>query len=136
MTGTLVASAHLESDGPPHRQSIRVGHHTLVADEPPTSGGADAGPSPFGLILAGLIACTSITLRMYADRKGWSLGKVRVDARMFRDADGNGRRIERIIRVEAPLTDEQKSRLAEIADKTPVTRALTSGTPIATTFSS
>ena len=134
MTGTLIASAHLESGEPPHRQSIRVGHHTIVADEGPSNGGADAGPSPFGLVLSGLIACTSITLRMYADRKGWTLGQVRVDARMFREAGGDGRRIERIIRCEAPLTDEQKRRLGEIADKTPVTRALVQGIPIATTL--
>jgi putative redox protein len=133
MSGTLVATAHVQSDGPPHRQSIQVGHHTLVADEGPSNGGADAGPSPFGLLLSGLIACTSITLRMYADRKGWSLGTVRVDARMFRDPDGGGLRIERAIRLEAPLTDEQKGRLAEIADKTPVTLAVVRGTPIATT---
>jgi putative redox protein len=136
MTGTLITTVHVESGEPPHRQSIRIGHHTIVSDEPPTNGGGDAGPSPFGLLLGGLAACTSITLRMYADRKGWSLGTVTVDARMFRAADGTGFQIERLVRTSGPLSEEQKRRLAEIADKTPVTLALARGTPIATTFAS
>jgi putative redox protein len=134
MTGTLVSTVHLESGEPPHRQSIRIGHHTIVADEPPTNGGGDAGPSPFGLLLGSLAACTSITLRMYADRKGWSLGTVNVEARIFRGADGDGYQIERVVRASAPLSDEQKRKLAEIADKTPVTRALGRGIPITTSF--
>jgi len=132
--GTLIATVHLESGETPHRQSIRAGHHTLVADEPASNGGADAGPSPFSFLLSGLAACTAITLRMYADRKGWSLGPLQVDARIFRDAGGEGYHIERVIRPGAPLTDEQKKRLAEIADKTPVTRAVRGGTPIVTTI--
>src|SRR5215471_401000 len=133
MTGTLLAAVYLDSGDPPHRQSIRAGHHTLVSDEPTTNGGQDAGPSPFGLLLSGLAACTSITLRMYADRKGWTLGTVHVDARIFRDGENkDGLRIERMLRFEAPLSDEQKHRLAEIADQTPVTKALGRGMPIAT----
>jgi len=132
MTGTLIGTVYVESGEPPHRQSIRIGRHTVLADEPPTNGGNDAGPSPFGLMLAGLAACTSITLRMYADRKGWSLGTVHVDARIFRDAEGDGLRVERVLRFGAPLSDDQKQRLVEIADKTPVTKALGRGTPIAT----
>jgi putative redox protein len=134
MTGTLISTVHVESGEPPHRQSLRIGHHTIVADEPPANGGGDAGPSPFGLLLGSLAACTSITLRMYADRKKWSLGTVNVDARIFRTADGASLQIERVVRTSAPLTEEQKGRLAEIAEKTPVTRAITGGIPIATTF--
>src|SRR5215471_18734435 len=129
MTGTLLAAVYLDSGDPPHRQSIRAGHHTVVSDEPKTNGGQDAGPSPFGLVLSGLAACTSITLRMYADRKGWTLGTVHVDARIFRDAEGDGLRIERVLRFGAPLSEEQKQRLAEIADKTPVTKAVGRGMP-------
>src|SRR5215510_5673130 len=132
MPGTLIASVHLESGDAPHRQSIRVGHHNLVADEPTTNGGADAGPSPFGLLLSALVACTSITLRMYADRKGWALGPIRIDARLSRDGDAY--HIERLIRLEATLSDEQKQRLSEIADKTPVTKAILAGTKITTSF--
>jgi putative redox protein len=132
--GTLISTVHVESGETPHRQSLHIGHHTIVADEPPSNGGGDAGPPPFGLLLGSLAACTSITLRMYADRKGWSLGTVNVDARIFRNADGAGLQIERVVRTSAPLSEEQKRRLAEIADKTPVTRAISGGTPIATTF--
>jgi putative redox protein len=132
--GTLLSAAYLESGEPPHRQSIRIGHHTVVSDEPAANGGGDTGPSPTGLVLAGLVACTSITLRMYADRKGWTLGQIHVEARMMRDESGEGTRIDRVVRVAAPLSDEQKRRLAEIADKTPVTKTLARATPITTTF--
>jgi putative redox protein len=132
MSETQIAAAFLESGEPAHRQSIRAGHHTIVADEPPSNGGHDAGPSPFALLLASLAACTSITLRMYADRKGWTLGTVKVDVRVFRDGDAT--RIDRVVRLSAPVTDEQKHRLAEIAEKTPVTKLLLKGTAISTTF--
>lgn len=136
MSGTLIASVHLQSGDAPHRQAIRAGHHDLVADEPATNGGADAGPSPFSLLLSALVACTSITLRMYADRKGWALGGIRIEARMVRGGPDRGGafQIERLIRLGAALSDEQKQRLGEIAEKTPVTRAILAGTPISTSF--
>ncbi|MBL6851943.1 MAG: OsmC family protein, partial [Alphaproteobacteria bacterium] len=56
-----------------YRATLRTGHHDLIADEGPHEGGADAGPTPFGYVLAGLAACTTITLRMYAERKNWPL---------------------------------------------------------------
>jgi putative redox protein len=120
---TLVAAAHSASrQGFAHAQDIKVVRHEIVADEPGARGGDDLGPAPFGLVLAGLAACTSITLQMYAGRKQWTLGQVRVDLRL--SDDQGAMRIERRIRFEAPLTDEQRARLLEIADKTPVTRAL------------
>jgi putative redox protein len=127
---TLVAAAHLESGAAPHTQRLRIGHHEVTADEPPANGGGDAGPSPTGLMLAGLASCTSITLRMYADRKGWALGTVRVDARLLRA--GEAQRIERTIRFGAALSPEQIARLLEIADKTPVTKIVKGGVPIET----
>jgi len=132
MSGTQIAAVFLESGEPVHRQTIRAGHHTIVADEPPTNGGGDAGPSPFVLLLSSLAACTSITLRMYADRKGWALGTIKVDVRFLRDGDAT--QIDRVVRLSEPVTDEQKQRLAEIADKTPVTKVLQRSTTIATTF--
>src|SRR3954452_11336329 len=131
-TGTQIRAGFLESGDPIHRQTIRAGHHTIICDEPPSNGGADAGPSPFALMLSSLAACTSITLRMYADRKGWSVAPVKVDVRGFRD--GDALRIERVVRLGAPVTDEQRARLAEIADKTPVTKVLVNGAAITTTF--
>jgi putative redox protein len=131
-TELLVLTAHLESGAAPYAQRVQVGNHVVPSDEPASRGGADAGPSPTGLVLAGLAACTSITLRMYADRKGWELGTVHVDLKLLRT--GAAERIERTIRLGAALAPEQQARLLEIADKTPVTKMLKAGLPIATTL--
>jgi len=122
--------ASLESVGAPYAQKINLGHHEVSTDEPPSRGGGDAGPSPTSLLLGALAGCTSITLRMYADRKGWDLGKVRVKVKLLRA--GGAEKIERTIRIEAALSPEQRTRLLEIADKTPVTKLLKAGVPIAT----
>ena len=101
-----------------YRTEIEVGGHRLVSDEGAKLGGADAGPAPYDLVLAGLGACTAITLRMYADRKQWPLESVEVQLKTVRE--GDALRIERIL-VIAGLDDEQKARLADIAERTPVT---------------
>jgi putative redox protein len=111
-------------------QDITSGAHTVRSDEPVARGGTDVGPAPYDLLLAALGACTSITLRMYADRKQWELGAVEVDLRLFKTSDEE--RIERVVRVSGALTDAQRTRLAEICEKTPVTRTLRAGTPIVT----
>lgn len=118
---------------PAYRVEIRVGAHQLTADEPATAGGGDVGPSPFGLVLSGLAACTATTLRMYATRKGWELATLKVDVRFNVDDDGQ-RGIERTITVPRELSSEQRQRLADIAERTPVTLAIREGVPIATTF--
>ena len=130
-----IASVRVES-GTGYAQTISAGRHALSADEPVGNGGADSGPTPYSLLLASLGACTSITLLMYARRKGWTLGQVQVALEMHKDIDGGGQndRIERTVRFGAPLTDEQRARLAEICEKTPVTKTLKAGTPIATTL--
>ena len=110
--------------------NIRAGHHDLVADEPVSAGGGNAGPSPFGLVLAGLAACTAITLRMYAERKNWPLAGMAVDLEYFREAESF--RIERILHIEGGLDAEQRARLADIAERTPVTLALKAGASINT----
>lgn len=125
----MVASVHLRGvQG--YQVEVRARTHAVRADEPPERGGTDTGPAPFEHVLAGLAACTAITLRMYADRKGWALGEVRVDARLFEA--GEARRVERTLRFGAPLDEAQRAKLLEIADRTPVTRALRDGLPIAT----
>jgi putative redox protein len=127
-----MTTAHLTSGTAAYEQHIRIGRHELIADEPPALGGADAGSSPYGLLLASLAACTSITLRMYADRKGWTLGEVKVDAAFVRDGDAE--RIDRRITLSGALTERQRARLGEIAEKTPVTKTIRRGAPIATTI--
>ena len=119
---------------------IEAGPHRLVADEPKTVGGSDLGPTPYGLTLAGLGACTAMTLRMYADRKGWPLAHADVelshDHVHAKDCDGQTRRLERIARVvtlHGELDETQRARLMEIADKCPVHRTLTGELEIVTT---
>ena len=111
---------------------LQAGQHALAADEPAEHGGADTGPPPFGLLLSGLGACTAITLPMYADRKGWPLEGVDVQL-AYTVKDRATRRIDRQITLRGPLGDDQRTRLAEIAEKTPVTRAVRAGTEIRTT---
>jgi putative redox protein len=112
-----------------YQQTIRVGRHTLIADEPVAAGGTDAGPAPYDFLLAGLGACTSMTLRMYAERKGISLSRVSVElTREKAEIEGRGLvdRIVRIITLEGDLTVEQRVRMLEIANKCPVYRTLCS----------
>jgi len=132
MTDVHLATAHLDSGTAPYEQRIRVRGHELVADEPVAGGGADAGVSPYGLLAASLAACTSMTLRMYADRKGWTLGPIHVDVSI--DRVGDSEQITRTIKLSPEVTAEQRTRLAEIAEKTPVTKTLRRGTPITTTI--
>lgn len=127
-----ISSAHITSTEAHYRHDIRVGHHALVADEPPALGGQGAGPGPFDLWLAGLAACTAITLRMYAERKGWELGRFRVDLTLSLDDDG-GAHVERVLHSDAGLSDEQWTRLVEIAANTPVTRVVRQGAEVTTT---
>ena len=112
--------------------SITTGHHRLTADEGPELGGRDSGPGPYDLLVASLGACTAITLRMYAQRKQWSVEAVHADIRFVRE--GDEQRIDRIIRIEGKVDGEQKKRMAEIAERTPVTLTLKRGLEIRTTL--
>lgn len=113
------------SDASAFGQTIRVGPHVLIADEPKVMGGDDAGPMPHDFVLAGLGACTSMTVKMYASRKQWPLTGVHVTLN-GKHEDGTYI-IDRRIRFDGDLTDEQRARLMEIADKCPVHKTL-SGT--------
>ena len=125
------AVATIAAGSPDYHVAIRTGGHELSADEPAANGGGDSGPSPFGLLLSGLVSCTAITLRMYAQRKGWALDSIEVEARYDVAHDGT-RTILRTITLPAGLDEEARTRLAAIAEKTPVTKAVRAGTPIAT----
>ena len=114
-------------------QQIASGHHRLTADEPIARGGSDSGASPHELLLASLGACTSITLRMYAGRKDWELGKITVGLR-YTASDEHKHHIDRRLSFSKPLTPEQTQRLLEIAAKTPITRTLMAGVTIDTTI--
>lgn len=107
--------------------------HEFGADEPERRGGTNTGAAPFDLMLGSLGACTAITLRMCGDRKEWRLGTIDVSLRLMKDGDAPAR-IERKISVSGTVDDAQQAKLLEIADKTPVTRALAPGVPIQTVF--
>ncbi len=100
-----IASAIVSPTGPNYAHSIETAGFTLLADEPLGGGGQNAGPAPYNLLLASLGACTAITLKMYADRKGWDIGA---------------------------LEDGQWLKLLDIASKTPVTKTLLAGASITT----
>lgn len=125
------AKASIETTN--YRTSITTGHeghHKLTADEGPELGGKDAGPAPYDLLTSALGACTVITLRMYADRKKWPVTAVHADVRFSRD--GDKQRIDRVLTIEGQVDDEQKKRMADIAERTPVTLTLKGGLEIQT----
>lgn len=130
-TGAIIARAEAQMEIAHYACTIRTGRHSLIADEPKGGGGADAGPSPFGLLLSSLGACTAITLRMYADRKKWPLAEIGVS--LTYRLEGEAPHIDRTIRLDG-LDDDQRRRCLEIAEKTPVTRALKGGVEIATSL--
>jgi len=113
--------------------AIHAGDHDLGADEGPALGGGDTGPAPFELLAASLVACTAITLRMYADRKGWPVEAVEVDVHYIKEGDQPAR-IERTLTLTGALDPDQRARMADIAERTPVTLAIRGGVPITTTL--
>ena len=126
-----------------YTQQITVGQHRLLSDEPRPIGD-DAGPTPYDLLLAALGACTSMTVRMYADRKGWPLERVRVTLRHSRihaedcaeceTTRGWIDHIDRDIELEGDLDDTQRQRLLHIAERCPVHQTLTSEVRITTSL--
>ena len=125
-----IATATVTSEDKPYGVRIDAGGHALRGDEPVAQGGADTGPPPFGLLLSGLGACTAITLRMYAERQGWPLAGVDVTL-TYIVKDRNTWWIDRLITLHG-IDEDQRAKLAEIAEKTPVTRAVRAGTEIRT----
>ena len=147
-TGHAAASSEgtvtvTETGSGTYTQRIAAGRHRLVSDEPRPIGD-DAGPTPYDLLLAALGACTSMTVRMYADRKGWPLERVRVTLRHSRihakdcadceTSNGWVDHIDRDVELSGDLDDSQRQRLLHIAERCPVHQTLTSEVHIATSL--
>jgi putative redox protein len=139
--GTVIVT---ETSSGGFMRQISAGHHQLMADEPPPVGD-DTGPTPYDLVLAGLGACTSMTVRMYADRKRWPLDEIRVTVRHSRihakdcaDCETRNGYIDQIdcdVELTGDLDDAQRQRLLYIAERCPVHQTLTSEVRITTSLS-
>jgi len=118
------------------RTDVEVGGHHLVVDEPIAVGGADQGPTPYEMLLAALGACTAMTLRIYADKRKWPLERARVTLQHRKvhaqdcvDCDTKVAKmdvVERVLFLDGTLTEEQKAKLVEIAERCPVHQTLRS----------
>jgi len=138
--GTVVVS---ETRASKLQNVIAAGRHRILADEPVDVGGMDSGPGPYDFLLGALGACTSMTMRLYAERKSIPLARARVtlqhsriharDCEDCETKEGMISKIDRVITLEGNLDAEQRAKLMEIADKCPVHRTLTSEIKIVTT---
>lgn len=120
-----------ERAGGIYTQDVIARDHRLFADEPEALGSADLGPTPYEYVLAGLGACTTITLRMYVERKKWPVTHIGCDVR-FKKSGANGELnvFIRDITIEGDLDDTQRARMMQIADKCPVHKMLEGTTEI------
>lgn len=114
------------------QQSITVGPHHLLSDEPTALGGDDGGPDPKELLLSALGACTAMTLQLYAARKEWPVERVTVTL-TGEGPDREGFHVQRALRFDGALDEEQRARLVEIANKCPVHKILTGSVDVTTT---
>lgn len=126
-----IATATVNSTPTNYTHHIKAGDFNLLADEPVASGGQNAGPAPYEFILSGLGACTAITLRMYAQHKGWEIGQLHVRLTLLKDREDHTR-IERVLSTDLELSDEVWQGLLKVAEKTPVTLTLRNGAEIVT----
>jgi putative redox protein len=124
-----MAHVTIASSGTDYAHHISNGRHDLLADEPASLGGQDKGMAPFDLYLASLGACTAITLRMYAQKKGWELGEFTAKLTSSRDAAGK-LQVHRVLSASGALSDEQWARLLDVASRTPVTKVMVEGATI------
>lgn len=121
-----------EAAGGRYLNHVVAGRHRWIADEPEAVGGTDAGPAPFQMLAAALGACTSMTLRMYAERKALPLS--RVDVSVSHEREGRVDRFVRVVHLDGDLDEAQRETLLSIANRCPVHRALEGATQIVTTL--
>ena len=107
-----------------YQTNIEAGANAIIADEVESAGGAGQGFTPFELLASSLAACTCITLRMYIDRKEWTIDSVEVNVTIKKDEVHDETHFERIIKLNGTFTDEQKQKLMDIANLCPVHKTL------------
>jgi len=117
-----------------YKTQLDANGHTIIADEPIEVGGKDLGVTPGDLLRASLAACTTITLRMYCNRKNWDVDRIHVE--VISDSANGKTTFKRIIEIEGDVDDEQKKRLMQIANACPVHKALTNPIEIESTLKS
>ena len=125
-----ITSVHTSISENKYRSKITAGVHMLIADEPVNEGGLDLGPTPIQLLAGSLGSCTTIALRMYADRKGWPLQGADVNVTIDRTTTQAS--IQRNIRLHGPLDETQRARLMQVADACPVHKMLSATIAITT----
>ena len=116
------------------RTYMTVGRHEILGDEPETLGGGDVGPPPFAYLLAGLVSCTSVTVRMYAEKHAIPLQRIEVNAKVLRNEEEGINSIERQVRLIGDLDDPDRAKLERVADRTPVTLAIKEALAITSTY--
>lgn len=119
----LISSAKVHSLPEPWAGQVSSGQHQFLTDKPASFGGGDTGPAPYDFICTGLISCTMITLRMYAQHKGFDLGEFSVQADFHANTEGK-EWIERQVHFEQPLDEELQQKILLVCSKTPVTKTL------------
>ena len=125
----MISRAKIASTDTHSLHHIHAGRYDLQTDEPVVLGGQGRGPAPVDLYLASLSACTAITLRMYAERKGWDLGEFTAEQQAQMDDDGH-LHVNRVLHATGPLDEAQWTRLLEVVANTPVTKVMREGATI------
>lgn len=125
--------------GTPFKQEIKAGNHTFLSDATKEFGGGEAGPNPHELLLGALGACTTITIQMYSQRKGWNVKNISVNVKeeTIEDPNNAGKKLSSIVReikIEGDLTEEQIESLKVIADKCPIHKIIDGPSQIKTTL--
>lgn len=127
----IIANASVQTKPEHWLGEVSSGQHTVLTDKPESFGGKDQGLAPYDFICSGLISCTMITLRMYAEHKGLELGEFRVEADFNANKEGK-EWIERRVSFSSELSDELKQKVLDICQKTPVTKTLLRSVEIST----
>jgi putative redox protein len=117
-----------------YKTILQSNRHTFFADEPENVGGTDKAPTPKELLISALGACTAITLRMYADRKGWNLEEAKINLNIEFDKTNNKTNIQREVILKGELSEEQRLRLLQVANACPVHKILTNPIEVLTSL--